>query len=451
MKPFILSRRTLLRGAGAAIALPTLECMLDSTGTAYAQGAPLPKRFATWFFGNGIIRSKFVPSATGANWALTPELQPLANVKAWVNLVSGYMVKTPNLRGHHNGAAGILSGHPFIPLPANGAPYASKFGGPSIDQVAADAIKGNTIFPSLQLRVSKRVTTGEGPTLDFLSHRGPDAPLTPEDNPAALYNRLFASFTAKDPTDPKDRLRASVLDAVKGDLDALRPKLGAADKARLDQHLTGISEVRTQILALPPTLTSGCAQPPQVTETNADVNGQEQLDRVNRLMADMLAMAFACDLTRVASYQYSGSVGGHVFDNLSQIETNHSLTHDTTQAAQDQVHDSVVFVMGQLAYLLEKLKSLPEGANGNLLDQCVVLATSDTSEGLDHSIDDYPMIIAGKAGGALKFPGVHHRGGLLAPNTSDVLLTLLRAVGVNTTSVGSGSGLSTNPCVAIQA
>ena len=153
---------------------------------------------------------------------------------------------------------------------------------------------------------------------------------------------------------------------------------------------------------------------------------------------------------RVASFQFSGSVGGHVFDNIGQAETNHALTHDSTQVAQDQVHDSVVFVMQQYAYLLEKLKSLPEGANGNLLDQSLVFLSSDTSEGLNHSIDDYPIVLGGKAGGAMKSPGVHHRG-QLNPNASDVLLACLHAVGANVATVGSGAGMSGVPAVQILA
>ena len=120
MKRFRLDRRTLLKGVGAGVALPALECMLNVNGTAYAQGQPLPRRFATWFFGNGVIRSKFTPGTTGAAWALTPELAPLANVKPYVNVVTGYMIKTPNLRGHHNGVAGVFSGYPFIVLPGAG-------------------------------------------------------------------------------------------------------------------------------------------------------------------------------------------------------------------------------------------------------------------------------------------------------------------------------------------
>src|SRR5215470_14276446 len=154
MKRFLLNRRALLKGLGAAVALPTLDAMLNSHGNAYADGAPVPKRFATFFFSNGVILSRWRPAATGPSWSLTEELAPLVNVKSYVNVVSGYKIKIPNLRGHHTGAAGILSGYPFIPLPPEGAPYNSKFGGPSVDQIAADAIGSSNTFPSIQIAVS---------------------------------------------------------------------------------------------------------------------------------------------------------------------------------------------------------------------------------------------------------------------------------------------------------
>jgi len=447
MRPFRLSRRTLLKGAGAAIALPTLEAMLNSSGTAFAQGAPIPKRFATFFFGNGVILNRWKPTATGPGWQLTEELAPLSNVKSYVNVVSGYKIKIPNLRGHHCGAAGILSGYPFIALPPGGAPYNSKFGGPSVDQVAADAIGTSTTFPSLQIAVSKRLTRGEGPTLQFLSHRGPDSPLPQEFNPAALFNRLFATFSPPDPTDPRDRLRLSVLDQVRADARRLQAKLGTADRARLDAHLTSISELRTQIMALPPVITSACVPPGAVTETNVDIGGIEQLESVSKAMSELLVLAWACDLTRVASYQFSGSVGGTVYSAVGQTTGEHTLTHDAQM--QGQVHDAVVFVHARFAYLLEKLMASPEGT-GNLLDNSCVLLCSDVCEGLVHSITDYPILVAGRAGGYLKYPGVHHRS-TSADNTSDVLLTCLRAVGANVSSVGAEGGLSSNPCTGIMA
>ena len=447
MKPFLLSRRRLLQGVGAAVALPTLEAMLNSHGTAYAGGAPLPKRFATFFFGNGVILNRWRPPTVGANWELTPELAPLAEVKSYVNVVSGYRVKIPNLRGHHTGAAGILSGHPFIPLPPEGAPYNSKFGGPSVDQLAADAIGSQTTFPSIQVAVSKRLTRGEGPTLQFISHRGPDTPLPQEFNPAALFDRLFASFDPRDPTDPRDRLRASVLDAVREDARRLQARIGASDRARLDAHLTGISEVRSRILALPPQFTSACVLPEPPTEDNRDIAGIEQLQAVSTVMSDLLALAWACDLTRVASYQFSGSVGATVYSALGHTTGEHTLTHDAQR--QNDVHNAVVFVVERFAYFLGKLKASVEGT-GNLLENSCILFSSDVCEGLVHSITDYPILVAGRAGGFLRYPGVHHRS-TTQENTSDVLLTCLRAVGAHLPSVGSGGGLSDSPCSGIVA
>lgn len=450
MKPFRLSRRALLKGAGALVALPTLEAMLNTHGTAFADGTELPRRFATFFWGNGVILREWVPQGTGASWQPTRALAPLANVKDYVNVLSGYMVKTPNRRGHHNGAAGILSGYPFIQIPARGAPFASKFGGPSVDQVAAGLIGKGTRFPSLEVAVSKRVVRGEGPTLQYIAHKGSDQPLPPEFNPAALYNRLFGDnrpLPGGQP-DPRAQLRVSVLDAVREDSRRLSARLGSADRARLEAHLTGLSELRQQILALPTEFTSTCTQPAPVTQQNRDSSGREPMEAVSRAMADLLTMAWACDLTRVASFMFSGSVGGHVFHMLGQSRGNHDLTHDS--GAQQQVADSVVWVMRIFAFWLERLKATPVAGGGNLLDHSCILASTDVSEGLLHSITDYPVLVAGRAGGYLKYPGVHYRSGS-RENTSDILLTCLRAVGTGVTSVGGAEGRSTSEATALKA
>jgi hypothetical protein len=447
MAPFRLSRRTLLKGLGAAVALPTLEAMLNTHGTAYAAGGLIPKRFATFFFGNGVVLDRWRPSGTGPSWQLSPALAPLSAVKDYVNVITGYKVMTPDVRAHHNGAAGILSGYPFIEIPAGTANYASKFGGPSIDQVAAGRIAQGTAFPSIEIAVSKRIVMGEGPTLRYISHKGPDRPMSPEFNPAALFTRLFGNFTPVDNTDPRNSLRTSVLDAVREDTRRLQQRLGSADRARLDAHLTNISELRQRILALPPEITGACVRPDPVTQTNRDADGNEPLEAVSRAMSDLLVMAWACDLSRVASYMFSGGVGATVFHMLGQTQGSHDLTHDSSK--QSQVHDSVVWTMRQFAYLLQRLKATPE-ATGNLLDNSCLLFTSDVSDGLSHSVTDYPILVAGRAGGYLKYPGIHIRSSS-AQNTSDVLLTCLRAVGTGVTSVGAAQGLSTTECAALKA
>ena len=446
MKRFSLSRRTFLRGAGALLALPTLEAMLDGHGEAFASGEALPRRLVVFFFGNGVVLNRYLPSGTGSGWTPGEALAPLAPVKDYVSVVSGYDLKTPDVRGHHNGACGILSGFPFISLPAGSANFSSKFGGPSIDQVAAPLIGAGTQWNSLQLAVSKRVDMWEGPTLQYVSHRGPDAPLPPLFDPARLYAQLFAGFTPADPTDPRAALRASVLDAVREDGKRLQARLGAPDRARLDAHLTQVSELRARLLALPPVVTSSCVAGTPVTTRNTDVGGKEPMTAVSRAMNELVTLALACDLTRVVSLQFTGSVGDQVFSEIGQVDNQHELTHDATRQA--EVHDSVVFTMSRLAELLTSLRGAVEGT-GNLLDQSAVLCTTDVAEGLSHGTHDYPLIVAGRAGGALTYPGVHLRGS--GQNTSDVLLSVLRAVGANVPGVGGGAGYSTTPCAGILA
>lgn len=449
---FALHRRHFLRGAvggvAAGLALPALEIMLGPHGDAYADGRPIPKRLGVWFFGNGVRLDRWTPTSTGANWQLSSELAPLEDFKPYLNVVSGYRAQAGyGRRGHHDGVAAILSGIPFIELPHANSSYSSKFGGPSIDQVAADAIAGETTFPSMHVGVSKRVVRGEGPTLQYISHRGPDAPIPSEYNPRTVFQRVFGSFNVPNNTDPTNELRVNILDAVKEDARSLKRKLGTTDRQRLDAHLESISQVQREISALPPAVTSSCVLPADPTEENRDTNGQEPLTEVNAIMSQLIALAYACDLTRVATVQFSGSVGGTVYHSLGLSRGQHELSHESGE--QSAIHRSVHWNMQRFADLLRVLAATPEG-DGNLLDNCVWLCSTDCSEGLSHSSDDYPVVLAGRAGGFMKYPGVHHRGNL-QDNTSDVLLTVLRAIGTNKTEVGQAQGYSNTPCRPIEA
>jgi len=134
-KKIRLHRRTLLRGAaGATLALPVLECMLNSHGTAFAAGEALPTRLVVFFFGNGVLRDNFRPGQIGANWELSETLEPLAAYKNYLNIITGYDVKVPNRNGHHNGTTGVLAGYDFSGVDKGNAVEDSRFDGPSIDQ-----------------------------------------------------------------------------------------------------------------------------------------------------------------------------------------------------------------------------------------------------------------------------------------------------------------------------
>lgn len=449
MSKFTLSRRTMLRGIvsgiACAVALPPLEAMLNPHGTHLANGAPLPIRFMTWFFGNGVRLDRWTPPSQGSNYELTEELAPLANIKDYCSVLSGFNNKAGyGRRGHHDGIAGCFSGHPFIELDPMGANYASKFGGPSIDQVAASIIqaKSPTYLPSLEIGVSKRVTTGEGPTLGYLSHKGPDQPLPSERNPQAVYDKLFGNFVA--PDDPSGKLRIKMLDAVNEDAKRLMSRVGKADQQRLDAHMQSLAQLQKQIAALPP----ACQIPtkPDVTNDDDDL-GHEPLEAVSKAMADLVAMAYICDVTRVVSFMQSGSVGGTVYYMTGTESEEHGLSHE--DGGQELIHQAVVFNMGCFAYLLEKLKGVSEG-DGNLLDRSCIFLGSDCAEGLTHSCQDQPIIVAGRAGGALKYPGVHYRSDS-GENTTDILLTCMQTIDPSVSEVGSAEGYSNTPCKEIVA
>jgi hypothetical protein len=452
-----MSRRTMLRGvvggSTVALALPLLEIMLDQNGEALASGGALPRRLITWFFGNGCALNvggdvnsglRFWPSAEGPGYDVTPQLAPLAaaGVLDYCSVLSKFDVKAAaeHRRGHHDGCT-LFSGYPFLEIPAEGANYSSKFGGPTIDQVAANEIGSQTYLPSVQLQISKRIITTEGPTLQYLSHKGPDQPLPQTLDPQAAWNKLFASFTPDN--DPATPHRLAALDAVSEDAKALQMRVGAADRIRLDAHLESVAQIRSQIAATAPE----CVQPLQPSETNADIDGQEQLISVNQVMSDLLALAFACDITRVASVQFTGSVGYTVFNDLGQNMGHHDMTHEAGQ--NEAVDASTIYAMARFADLLAALRNTPEGA-GNVLDNSCVLVSSDCSSGLTHSTFDQPIIVAGAGGGALKYPGVHYRSPN-SENTSDILLACLRSVCPEASEVGGTLGYSSTPLSAILA
>ena len=440
MKKTRLHRRAMLRGllggALVTVGLPALDIFLNDSGTAFAGGDSFPKRFGIFFWGNGNLPERWVPQGTGPDWELTEQLAPLAAVKEHISVVSGMKVATGNEVPHGSGPVGMLSGAPF---PDGDT---STFALPSIDQVVAQAIGGETRFRSLEIGVQ--------PGGQSLSYNGPHSNNPPETSPAAFFNRVFGpGFTLPGTDakpDPKLALRQSVLDAVKGDAKRLQDRLGSADKARLEQHLEGVRELEKQIQKMqenPPSL-AACALPGQPEDAYPDIDGRPQMSAISRVMADVLVMALACDQTRVFSDWFSTPVNNLLYPGTTS--GHHQLTHDEP-SPQPQVNSIVIYTITELAYLVSALSNVKEG-DGTLLDHTALLATTDVSYARAHSIEEYPILIAGKAGGALK-EGIHYRSPA-SESTSKVLLTLGRAMGLSLDSYGEGPGLVTTGLPAIE-
>ncbi len=433
-----LSRRTVLRGllGGTAITvgLPPLEAMFDGNGTAYADGGALPARFGTWFWGNGMLPSRWTPGGEGEGdaWELSEQLAPLASVKHLVTVVTGMEVRVLNAIPHTSGAAGFLTG--VAPIGEEGD---HTFGGPTIDQVIAAEIGGDTRFRSLQ--------TGARPG-GGISFNGPHSVNPAESSPIALFERLFGEgFRAPGENvepDPRLALRRSVLDVVLDRATELRTRVGASDKARIDQHLEGIRDLELRLARMeedPPNL-EACVRP----EEPVGEDGIETLSLRNRLLTDLLVMALACDQTRVFTHQLTHRVDNWVYPGTDA--GHHQLTHDEPDP-QDQVNDVVRQVMDEYRYTIEAMQAVPEG-DGTLLDNTVMVATSGVSLGRTHALDEFPCVIAGSACGRIK-QNVHYRSPT-RENASSVMLSLIRSMGIIRGEWGSEDSRVTDGLSAIE-
>jgi hypothetical protein len=453
-----LKRRAFLRGVAAgmpvALGLPVLDHFLNDHGDAFAQGEPLPKRFGLFFWGNGrgIEQERWNPAAVGTTWDLSPQLLPLMPHKQALTVVGGMRVgleKSP--QGHHRGSVGILSGDEFVTQPAGNAPYRSTFNSPSIDQVIAAQLGMATAFKSLEIGISQRVNKIEGTTLQFLSHNGPDSGNPQEYDPVKLFDRIFAGggvMTGQDPELLKrvTEMKQSVLDSVLVDLNGLQQRVGGRDRLRLQQHADNIRAIEKRLGGGGVPLSAQCLMPTKPAELADNPEGEPFVERMVA-MSSVLALALACDLTRVFSIHFTGSAANPVLHPAGMSRGHHDVTHEGA-AGQAQVDEATIFTMEQLAVLLDALAAGTEG-DSNLLAQSAVLATSDTSDGSLHLVDDFPILIAGSAGGFFKSPGIHHRG--TGENTSQVLLSLCRSMGLQLTQFGGGGGLVTEGLTAIQA
>jgi hypothetical protein len=454
-----LSRRTILRGTlgtlGVAVGLPALESMLNTHGTAYAQEGAFPKRFGFFFWGDGVRLEHWNPATTGAGYQLSSALMPLANVKEYVSVVSGTEIRTQG-QGHHNGQCAMATGAPYIQQDPNGAPYASTYAGPSIDQIVATswAAQDPRPYRSLELGISERVNRNEGTTLNFFSHSGPDSPNPPEFDPRSVFDRLFTDGfvpggSVPQAPDPRWALRKSVLDAVRQGAADLNPRLGKNDRLRLEQHLDGIRSIENKLTALENgqgPIALGCAAPTQPGDLPDPDDGEPLIERTDA-MSDLLAMALTCDLTRVFTIAFSNGVSGTQFPEIGINTGRHGLSHDEGDD-QPGMAASTVFIMERLATFLEKIKGATEGV-GNVLDSAAILASTDVAEGLPHSLDDYPVLVIGKAGGGLVHPGIHFRSD--GQNTTDIHFSVLSALGLPFTSFGAEDGESSTIIPALMA
>lgn len=409
-----LSRRSLLRGAGGvAIALPMLEAMIGSRrGHAFADGPP--PRFLVVFSANGTIEDRWTPVGTEEDFVLDDPsdpgriLAPLEAFKDRLLVLGGLDMLSrdhgPGGNGHDLGMGHMLTGTDLVVGPSGVGEFShlpdGTVGGPSIDQVIADLIGQENAFRSLEFGVQSNLDVNRQLT-SRMCYRGPFEVLPPENDPRAAFDSIFLQL-GTDPTElaKLKARRASVLDRVKEDFDALNAKLGGTDKQKLEAHLQAIREVEQSLEAAGGPL-AGCALPEEPGEL--DPGSNDQYPTIGRLQMDLMAMALTCDITRVSSLQWSTAQSGTRFTWLGHSDNHHSLSHeaDNSTEARTQLVQINHWYAEQFAYLLGRLAAQPE-LDGTLLDNTVVLWVNEQGNGQTHTKDQIPFVLAGNYQGKLR-------------------------------------------------
>jgi hypothetical protein len=423
------SRRAFLGSAGAVIALPWLESALPRS--ARAQAAP-PLRFLGYYVPCGIQMVGWTPSAEGAGYDLPTILEPLIDIQGKVSVLTGLAnaPARPDGPGDHASGTGafLTCAHPYK---TEGADIKN---GISLDQHLAEAFGTETSLKSLQLGIDGGSSAGgcdSGYSCAYarnISWAGPSTPLPKLTDPSVVFDRMFAGFDSAataEQTERRLRQNASVIDAVMADAQALSRKLGAHDKHKLDEYMTGVRELETRM--------TDAAQGPMCSpgdRPGSDFAYPEQV----KVMSDLMVLAFQCDLTRFTTFMLGNAGSGRSYDFIGVSGGHHDLSHH--QGDQAKIASLITIAnweVQQLAYLLAKMDAVDEGGE-SLLDHSIVFFSSEIEDGNSHSHFNMPILLAGGAGGAFT-PGRHLR---FANNQSvgKLFVSIMQAFGMSEANFG---------------
>lgn len=429
-----LNRRALLRGAGTVLALPLLDAMLPA-GVAFAQSGAAPKsRFGAIYTPHGATMSRWTPADVGKNFTMTEILQPLTPFKEKLNVITNMSLPLAygpgGATGNHNrSSAAYLSG-------AKAEFGAQPFLGITADQVAARALGQDTPLPSLELMIEEAaVSCGDGLSCAYrntLSWQSETSPLPMQNNPQVVFENLFGDGATNEQREARRAQSLSLLDSVTDQINTLDKKLSAGDRVRLDQYLTDIREIERRIQQAASRITDDIAIPSKPTGIPNDV--EEHI----KLMYDLQVLAWQTEITRISTFLMASELSGATYPKSGVRDGFHTLSHhsnnEDNKARFAQLNR---YHIGLFGYFLEKLDSIPDG-DGTLLDNSLIMYGSGMSDGNSHNHDPLPVVLAGRASGALE--GNRH---LVFPERtpmSNLLLSMLDKLGVHQESFGDSTG-----------
>jgi hypothetical protein len=426
-----LSRRTLLRGVGATLALPLLDAMIPARTALAATAAAAKPRMAFVYFPHGAVMSKWTPAAEGKSFELAPILAPLEPFKSELTIVSG-------LDNHHaSGPTHAITPGTWL---SSVSPRISHdpFGGITADQIAAQHIGQETPLPSLEVATEEPVGGGAcdrnygcsyGATVSF---RTPTTPLPMEFNPRKLFQRLFGQGDTPEERKALAAQYASVLDVVAGKAAELKKRVGPSDRAMLDDYLESVREIERRVQKMEANDLSHIHLP------DAPVGIPNKFDDQMNLMFDTVALAWQANLTRVTTFMMAAEVSNMTYNHIDVPDAFHALSHHQNNGAKlERLERVQTYHTRVFANFVKKLSSTPDG-DGSLLDHAIILYGSNMSNSNAH--DHFPLPAAVIGGGCGKLKGGQH---LRYPDRTpmaNLTLTLLSRAGVPIETLGDSTG-----------
>ena len=434
-----LPRRTVLRGVGATLALPLLDCMVPALMAQSRTAAAPVKRFGVFYVPNGMSMPYWFPKTEGPLDELPPTLRSLNAFTGRVLLCGGLDDESANLvkgGGDHARSAGtFLTCVPF--KITNGA---DVFAAVSMDQIAARELSKETQLASLELGIESNAMVGNcdgGASCAYtntIAWRTPTTPLPIENDPRAVFERLFGTSGSTDPAARLSRLRRdrSILDVVSSRLAELQLVIGAGDRVRVEQYVEAVRDVERRIEMAEQQNTR------ELPVVDQPVGVPNDYAEHARLMMDLLALAYQTDLTRISTFMLAREVSGRAYPEIGVPDSHHPLSHHQDEPAKlERLHMINEYQFRQFAYLVEKLAGLPEG-DGTMLDSTLFLYGTGISDSNTHFHDDLPIaIVGGKTAGI--------KGGRYIRHPQDTPLanlhvSILEKLGVPVEALGDSTG-----------